>query len=137
MPLADQRYLLHFACVCPTQGPTNIFALGDAQNSPHRGLRLFHLTLGIDYSRWKTLLCTTVPWLSIPWLQHCYPCSVTPALQCSAALAVRHQQCPRVPAAVPGTGTVTVSRGKGKIPHQPSQAMYFHCLLISYWHSSC
>lgn len=33
---------------------------------------LFHLTLSIDYSGWKTLLCTA-PSLSIPWLQHCIP----------------------------------------------------------------
>lgn len=66
-----------------------------------------------------------------------HPCCVIPALQCSAGLAVGHQQCPCVTAAVPGTGTVTMSRVKGKIPHQPSRAMYFHCLLFSYWHSSC
>lgn len=40
---------------------------------PSQRARLFHLTLGTDYSRWKTLLCTTAPSPSIPWLQHCIP----------------------------------------------------------------
>lgn len=48
MPLAVYRYFLHFACVCHTQGPTESLALGDARNSPHRGLD-----------------CSTLPWAQI------------------------------------------------------------------------
>lgn len=128
MPPAVYRYFLHFACVCHTQGPQTIFALGGAQSSPQRA-RLFHLTLGTDYR--KHFCAQQLPGPAFPG---CSSASLLgyPSSQGSAGLAVGHQECP-CHCSMPSTGT----RSQGKDPSPPSQAVCFHCLLFSSWHSSC
>lgn len=97
MPLAVYRYFLHFACVCHTQGPANNLCTWRCPKQLSLRARLFHLTPGIDYSGWKTLLCTAQS-LSIPWLQHCIPAGLPRAelawLWATSSVPVSLLPCP-------------------------------------------